>query len=55
MPSTRPSDEGQDKSQWWKDEPLPEGDVPEGPTANNKDAQGKNKFNQEQHPVKRPT
>lgn len=57
MPVTRPSDKGQDRSQWWKDETDEqlEGEIPEGPTANNKDASGKNKFNEEQHPVKRPT
>ena len=55
MPVTRPADKADDQSQWWKDEPMPEGDVPEGPAANNKDGQGKNKFDQEQHPVRRPT
>ena len=56
MPSTRPSDTGKDKSQWWKDESGPElkGEIPEGPTANNKDASGKNKFDEEMEPVKHP-
>ena len=57
MPTTRPSDQGDDKSQWWKDaspEQM-EGDVPEGPTANNKGKSGKNTFDQEMEPVKHPT
>lgn len=56
MPTTRPSDRGHDHSQWWKDE-TPEqerGEIPEGPTANNKDGAGKNKFDQEQEPVEHP-
>ena len=57
MPTTRPSDKNQENAQWWKDAPeeLEEGEIPEGPTAFNKDASGKNKFDQEQEPVKHPT
>jgi hypothetical protein len=57
MPATRPSDKGKDSSQWWKDAPEEdfEGEIPDGPTANNKDASGKNKFDEEQLPVKFPT
>ena len=57
MPTTRPSDTNKDNAQWWKDETdeQQEGETPEGPTANNKNASGKNKFDQEQHPVRRPT
>jgi hypothetical protein len=55
MPTTRPSDKGQDRSQWWKDQQEQEGEIPEGPTANNKDASGKNKFDEEMEPVKHPT
>ena len=56
MPATRPSDKGHDNSQWWKDAPpeQQEGEITPGPTANNKDASGKNKFDQEQEPVKHP-
>jgi hypothetical protein len=55
MPTTRPSDKNKDNAEWWKDTGDEEGEIPEGPTANNKDASGKNKFDQEQHPVKYPT
>jgi hypothetical protein len=55
MPTTRPSDEGKDKAQWWKDAPQEQGEIPEGPTANNKDASGLNKFDEEQHEVRHPT
>jgi hypothetical protein len=56
MPTTRPSDKGHDNSQWWKDASpeQQEGEITPGPTANNKDASGKNKFDQEQEPVKHP-
>ena len=56
MSTTRPSDRGQDRSQWWKDETpeQQEGEITPGPTANNKDASGMNKFDQEQEPVKHP-
>lgn len=57
MPTTRPSDKGEDDGQWWKDQPVEEqrGTIPEGPTANNKDGSGKNKFDQEMEPVKHPS
>jgi hypothetical protein len=55
MPTTRPSDEAKDTSQWWKDAPPERGEIPEGPTANNKDNAGKNKFKEEQNPVRHPT
>ena len=54
MPVTRPSDGGKDNAQWWKDEQLPEGEIPEGPAANNHDNAGKNKFKEEQNPVRHP-
>jgi hypothetical protein len=56
MPPRRPSDKGNDDAQWWKNatpEQM-EGDLKEGPAANNKDAAGRNKFDQEQEPVKHP-
>jgi hypothetical protein len=57
MPTTRPSEKGKDRAQWWKDAPpeQQEGEIKPGPTAYNKDASGKNKFDQEQEPVKHPT
>jgi hypothetical protein len=54
MPTTRPIDKGQDHSQWWKEQDLPEGEIPAGPAANNHDNAGKNKFEEEQHPVRHP-
>ncbi len=57
MPTTRPTDKGEDRSQWWKDESPEqvEGEITPGPTAFNKDNAGKNKFDQEQEPIKHPT
>jgi hypothetical protein len=57
MPTTRPSDKDHENAQWWKEAPdeLEEGEIPDGPTAFNKDGSGKNKFDQEQEPVKHPT
>jgi hypothetical protein len=56
MSTTRPTDKGQDNSQWWKDSSpeQQEGEIPEGPDANNKQGAGKNKFDQEQETVKHP-
>jgi hypothetical protein len=54
MPITRPQEKGKDNAQWWKDAPEDEGEIPEGPAANNKDNAGKNKFEQEQMPVRKP-
>jgi hypothetical protein len=55
MPVTRPSDKSKDSAQWWKDEPEQPGEIPEGPTANNKDGAGKNNYDEEMHPTRRPT
>jgi hypothetical protein len=55
MPTTRPSDQGKDKAQWWKDQPELEGEIPEGPTAHNEDASDKTKFEEEQNPIRHPT
>ena len=56
MPTTRPSDKNQDRSQWWKDEQQPEteGEKPRGPGDDNAIA-GKTKFDEEQHPIRNPT
>lgn len=56
MPTTRPSDKGKDNAQWWKDSTpeQQEGDIPQGPSDFNKDASGKNKYDQEQEPTKHP-
>jgi hypothetical protein len=54
MPTTRPDDKGKDRSDWWRGTPPPEGDIPEGPAANNKDNAGKNKFEEEQLPTRHP-
>ncbi|HEX6506287.1 MAG TPA: hypothetical protein VF221_01525 [Chloroflexota bacterium] len=57
MPVTRPSDEGKDRSQWWKHQPteIIEEEVHEGPTTDNDGTVRRRKFEEEQHPVQRPT
>jgi hypothetical protein len=55
MPTTRPEDKGQDRADLWRGTQPPEGEIPEGPAANNKDNAGKNKYKQEQNPTRHPT
>jgi hypothetical protein len=56
MPTTRPSDKGEDKAQWWKEESPEqiEGEEKVGPSAYNKQKAGKNKFDEEMETVKHP-
>jgi hypothetical protein len=54
MPIIRPQEKGKDNAQAWKDAPDERGEIPEGPAANNKNNAGKNKFEQEQMPVREP-
>ena len=55
MTVTRPRDKNKDRAQWWKDQPPPKGEIPDGPTANNQDNAGKKKFDEEMEPIKHPT
>jgi len=58
MPATRPSDEGKDRSQWWKDTPIEDEQEHIPDPRNTPDVSGemrKEKFNEEQFPYKRPS
>jgi hypothetical protein len=62
MPITRPSDKNKDNADWWRDMPdaelegeIQRGEIPDGPTANNKQGAGQNKYDEEMKPTRNPT
>jgi len=57
MPEARPSDQGKDKAQWWKNASPDqmEGEDGPGPAAYNNQNAGKNKYDEEMEPTKHPT
>jgi hypothetical protein len=56
MPTSRPKDRNQDKSQWWKEGEKEDAETNRDPRDPKTDSRmGKNKFMEEQHPTQRPT